>query len=136
MVDTFYAIGLVMRVCQSISLLELLHICVGIEPNHLLPRFLQVGGGFIYLFFSHVIDCNLYAVFFIPVTYLITGSLNLLISCIYFTHPPNQLSSGSHQLALCILESVWGWFLFFFFWFICFLGAGYKSNDVVLCFSL
>ncbi|KAF3814231.1 hypothetical protein GH733_018330 [Mirounga leonina] len=26
MVDTFYAIGLVMRVCQSISLLELLHI--------------------------------------------------------------------------------------------------------------
>uniref|UniRef100_A0A2K6GWL2 Very-long-chain (3R)-3-hydroxyacyl-CoA dehydratase n=1 Tax=Propithecus coquereli TaxID=379532 RepID=A0A2K6GWL2_PROCO len=41
MVDTFYAIGLVMRLCQSISLLELLHIYVGIESNHLLPRFLQ-----------------------------------------------------------------------------------------------
>lgn len=43
MVDTFYAIGLVMQLCQSISLLELLHIYVGIESNHLLPRFLQVG---------------------------------------------------------------------------------------------
>lgn len=43
MVDTFYAIGLVMRLCQSVSLLELLHIYVGIESNHLLPRFLQVG---------------------------------------------------------------------------------------------
>nr|XP_012305424.1 very-long-chain (3R)-3-hydroxyacyl-CoA dehydratase 4 isoform X2 [Aotus nancymaae] len=41
MVDTFYAIGFVMRLCQSISLLELLHIYVGIEYNHLLPRFLQ-----------------------------------------------------------------------------------------------
>ncbi|XP_064146518.1 very-long-chain (3R)-3-hydroxyacyl-CoA dehydratase 4 isoform X3 [Loxodonta africana] len=47
-VDTFYAIGLVMQLCQSISLLELLHIYVGIESNHLLPRFLQkkVTGGF------------------------------------------------------------------------------------------
>lgn len=43
MVDTFYSIGLVMRLCQSISLLELLHIYVGIESDHLLPRFLQVG---------------------------------------------------------------------------------------------
>ena len=48
MVDTFYAIGLVMRLCQSISLLELLHIYVGIETSHLLPRFLQVG-------FNHVV---------------------------------------------------------------------------------
>jgi very-long-chain (3R)-3-hydroxyacyl-CoA dehydratase len=43
MVDTFYAIGLVMRFCQSISVLELLHIYIGIESNHLFPRFLQVG---------------------------------------------------------------------------------------------
>ncbi|GAB5579812.1 very-long-chain (3R)-3-hydroxyacyl-CoA dehydratase 4 isoform X1 [Prionailurus iriomotensis] len=50
MVDTFYAIGLVMRVCQSISLLELLHICAGIEPNHLLPRFLQLTERIIILF--------------------------------------------------------------------------------------
>lgn len=47
-VDTFYAIGLVMQLCQSISLLELLHIYVGIESNPLLPRFLQVG-------FNHII---------------------------------------------------------------------------------
>uniref|UniRef100_A0A8C0MGW3 Very-long-chain (3R)-3-hydroxyacyl-CoA dehydratase n=1 Tax=Canis lupus familiaris TaxID=9615 RepID=A0A8C0MGW3_CANLF len=50
MVDTFYAIGLVMRLCQSISLLELLHICLGIEPNHLLPRFLQLTERIIILF--------------------------------------------------------------------------------------
>lgn len=43
MADTFYAIGLVMRVCQSISLLELLHIYIGIESNQLFPRFLQVS---------------------------------------------------------------------------------------------
>lgn len=43
MVDTFYAIGLVMQLCQSISLLELLHIYVGIESSLLFPRFLQVG---------------------------------------------------------------------------------------------
>lgn len=62
MVDTFYAIGLVMRLCQSISLLELLHIRVGIESSHLLPRFLQVG-------FNHIISiesvssltCSLYS---------------------------------------------------------------------------
>uniref|UniRef100_A0A9L0SRL7 Very-long-chain (3R)-3-hydroxyacyl-CoA dehydratase n=1 Tax=Equus caballus TaxID=9796 RepID=A0A9L0SRL7_HORSE len=50
MVDTFYAIGLVMRLCQSVSLLELLHICVGIESNHLLPRFLQLTERIIILF--------------------------------------------------------------------------------------
>nr|KAF6433563.1 3-hydroxyacyl-CoA dehydratase 4 [Molossus molossus] len=47
MVDTFYAIGLVMQLCQSISLLELLHIYVGIESNHLLPRLLQVKSQFL-----------------------------------------------------------------------------------------
>eukprot|EP00074_Homo_sapiens_P092901 XP_016870203.1 very-long-chain (3R)-3-hydroxyacyl-CoA dehydratase 4 isoform X2 [Homo sapiens] len=50
MVDTFYAIGLVMRLCQSVSLLELLHIYVGIESNHLLPRFLQLTERIIILF--------------------------------------------------------------------------------------
>ncbi|XP_020918744.1 very-long-chain (3R)-3-hydroxyacyl-CoA dehydratase 4 isoform X3 [Sus scrofa] len=50
MVDTFYAIGLVMRLCQLISLLELLHIYVGIESNHLLPRFLQLTERIIILF--------------------------------------------------------------------------------------
>ncbi|XP_063465923.1 very-long-chain (3R)-3-hydroxyacyl-CoA dehydratase 4 isoform X1 [Symphalangus syndactylus] len=50
MVDTFYAIGLVMRLCQSASLLELLHIYVGIESNHLLPRFLQLTERVIILF--------------------------------------------------------------------------------------
>ncbi|XP_014383585.1 PREDICTED: very-long-chain (3R)-3-hydroxyacyl-CoA dehydratase 4 isoform X2 [Myotis brandtii] len=50
MVDTFYAIGLVMQLCQSISLLELLHIYVGIESNLLLPRFLQLTERIIILF--------------------------------------------------------------------------------------
>uniref|UniRef100_A0A7N5JDQ7 Very-long-chain (3R)-3-hydroxyacyl-CoA dehydratase n=1 Tax=Ailuropoda melanoleuca TaxID=9646 RepID=A0A7N5JDQ7_AILME len=50
MVDTFYAIGLVMRLCQSISLLELLHISVGIDPNRLLPRLLQLTERIIILF--------------------------------------------------------------------------------------
>ncbi|XP_078226338.1 very-long-chain (3R)-3-hydroxyacyl-CoA dehydratase 4 isoform X2 [Callithrix jacchus] len=50
MVDTFYAIGFVMRLCQSVSLLELLHIYVGIEYNHLLPRFLQLTERIIILF--------------------------------------------------------------------------------------
>ncbi|EGV95887.1 Protein tyrosine phosphatase-like protein PTPLAD2 [Cricetulus griseus] len=50
MVDTFYAIGLVMRVCQFISLLELLHIYIGIESNHLFPRFLQLTERVVILF--------------------------------------------------------------------------------------
>ncbi|XP_073907820.1 very-long-chain (3R)-3-hydroxyacyl-CoA dehydratase 4 isoform X4 [Castor canadensis] len=50
MVDTFYAIGLVMRFCQSISVLELLHIYIGIESNHLFPRFLQLTERIIILF--------------------------------------------------------------------------------------
>lgn len=50
MVDTFYAIGLVMQLCQSVSLLELLHIYAGIESNHLLPRFLQLTERVIVLF--------------------------------------------------------------------------------------
>ncbi|GAB1288624.1 Very-long-chain (3R)-3-hydroxyacyl-CoA dehydratase [Apodemus speciosus] len=50
MVDTFYAIGLVMRVCQSISLLELLHIYIGIESNQLFPRFLQLTERVVILF--------------------------------------------------------------------------------------
>ncbi|XP_040860570.1 very-long-chain (3R)-3-hydroxyacyl-CoA dehydratase 4 isoform X2 [Ochotona curzoniae] len=50
MVDTFYAIGLVMQLCQSISLLELLHIYVGIESSLLFPRFLQLTERIIILF--------------------------------------------------------------------------------------
>ncbi|XP_023584410.1 very-long-chain (3R)-3-hydroxyacyl-CoA dehydratase 4 isoform X1 [Trichechus manatus latirostris] len=49
-VDTFYAIGLVMQFCQSMSLLELLHIYVGIESDRLLPRFLQLTERIIILF--------------------------------------------------------------------------------------
>lgn len=40
--DTFYSIGLVMRICQSLSILELLHIFLGIEKDHFFPRLLQV----------------------------------------------------------------------------------------------
>ncbi|TFK15537.1 interferon beta [Platysternon megacephalum] len=48
--DTFYSIGLVMRLCQSLSILELLHILVGIEENRFLPRFLQITERIIILF--------------------------------------------------------------------------------------
>ncbi|XP_029462758.1 very-long-chain (3R)-3-hydroxyacyl-CoA dehydratase 4 [Rhinatrema bivittatum] len=48
--DTFYAMGLVMRLCQSLSALELLHILFGIEQNQLLPRLLQVTERLVILF--------------------------------------------------------------------------------------
>uniref|UniRef100_A0A8C9LEF1 Very-long-chain (3R)-3-hydroxyacyl-CoA dehydratase n=1 Tax=Pavo cristatus TaxID=9049 RepID=A0A8C9LEF1_PAVCR len=40
--DTFYSIGLVMRLCQLLSVLEILHILIGIDKSRLFPRFLQV----------------------------------------------------------------------------------------------
>ncbi|TMS02277.1 Very-long-chain (3R)-3-hydroxyacyl-CoA dehydratase 4 [Larimichthys crocea] len=40
--DTFYSIGLVMSLCQLLSILELFHIADGIEKARLLPRFVQV----------------------------------------------------------------------------------------------
>lgn len=40
--DTFYSIGLVMRVCQSLSALELLHIWLGLEEDRLVPKLFQV----------------------------------------------------------------------------------------------
>nr|XP_057924051.1 very-long-chain (3R)-3-hydroxyacyl-CoA dehydratase 4 isoform X1 [Doryrhamphus excisus] len=42
-VDTFYAVGLVMSLCQLFSILELFHIADGIEEAKLLPRLIQVG---------------------------------------------------------------------------------------------
>nr|XP_057924052.1 very-long-chain (3R)-3-hydroxyacyl-CoA dehydratase 4 isoform X2 [Doryrhamphus excisus] len=41
-VDTFYAVGLVMSLCQLFSILELFHIADGIEEAKLLPRLIQV----------------------------------------------------------------------------------------------
>lgn len=40
--DTFYSVGLVMTLCQLLSILELFHIADGIEKARLLPRFIQV----------------------------------------------------------------------------------------------
>lgn len=40
--DTFYSIGLVMRLCQLLSVLEILHILIGIDKSRFFPRFLQV----------------------------------------------------------------------------------------------
>lgn len=48
--DTFHSIGLVMRLCQLLSVLEILHILIGIDKSRLLPRFLQVSS-FSRLFF-------------------------------------------------------------------------------------
>nr|XP_040035993.1 very-long-chain (3R)-3-hydroxyacyl-CoA dehydratase 4 isoform X1 [Gasterosteus aculeatus aculeatus]XP_040035994.1 very-long-chain (3R)-3-hydroxyacyl-CoA dehydratase 4 isoform X1 [Gasterosteus aculeatus aculeatus] len=40
--DTFYSVGVVMTLCQLLSILELFHIADGIEKARLLPRFIQV----------------------------------------------------------------------------------------------
>uniref|UniRef100_A0A8D0BR91 Very-long-chain (3R)-3-hydroxyacyl-CoA dehydratase n=1 Tax=Salvator merianae TaxID=96440 RepID=A0A8D0BR91_SALMN len=48
--DTFYSIGLAMRLCQSLSILELLNIHLGIEENLFLPRLLQITERVIVLF--------------------------------------------------------------------------------------
>lgn len=40
--DTFYSVGLVMSLCQLLSILELFHIADGIEKARLFPRFIQV----------------------------------------------------------------------------------------------
>ncbi|NXY74041.1 HACD4 dehydratase, partial [Glareola pratincola] len=48
--DTFYSIGLVMRLCQLLSILEILHILIGIDKSRLFPRFLQITERIIVLF--------------------------------------------------------------------------------------
>ncbi|KAF7647415.1 hypothetical protein LDENG_00172300 [Lucifuga dentata] len=40
--DTFYSIGVVMSLCQLLSILELFHIADGLEKAQLLPRLFQV----------------------------------------------------------------------------------------------
>ncbi|KAG7462008.1 hypothetical protein MATL_G00197390 [Megalops atlanticus] len=40
--DTFYSVGVVMSLCQLLSVLELFHIADGIDKGLLLPRFIQV----------------------------------------------------------------------------------------------
>ncbi|XP_074993988.1 very-long-chain (3R)-3-hydroxyacyl-CoA dehydratase 4 isoform X2 [Calonectris borealis] len=42
--------GLVMRLCQLLSLLEILHILIGIDKSRLFPRFLQITERIIVLF--------------------------------------------------------------------------------------
>ncbi|KAL7988659.1 hypothetical protein Chor_007578, partial [Crotalus horridus] len=48
--DTFHSIGLVMRICQLASILELLHIWSGIEKDQFFPRFLQITERIVILF--------------------------------------------------------------------------------------
>ncbi|XP_060618431.2 very-long-chain (3R)-3-hydroxyacyl-CoA dehydratase 4 [Anolis sagrei] len=50
MADTFYSIGLVMRICQLVSILELLHIGLNLEEDHILPRLLQITERIVILF--------------------------------------------------------------------------------------
>ena len=45
-------------------------------------------------------------VYYIPMIYLITGSLYLLIPLTYFTHPLILLLSGNHPSVFCIYEFV------------------------------
>ncbi|XP_025899756.1 very-long-chain (3R)-3-hydroxyacyl-CoA dehydratase 4 [Nothoprocta perdicaria] len=48
--DTFYSIGLVMRLCQLLAVLEILHILAGIDKSRLFPRFLQITERIVVLF--------------------------------------------------------------------------------------
>nr|XP_003216651.1 PREDICTED: very-long-chain (3R)-3-hydroxyacyl-CoA dehydratase 4 [Anolis carolinensis] len=48
--DTFYSIGLVMRICQLASILELLHISLDLEEDYFLPRLLQITERIVILF--------------------------------------------------------------------------------------
>ncbi|XP_062371904.1 very-long-chain (3R)-3-hydroxyacyl-CoA dehydratase 4 [Sardina pilchardus] len=41
--DTFYSVGVIMSLCQLLSVLELFHIADGIEKGRLFPRFVQVA---------------------------------------------------------------------------------------------
>ena len=50
--------------------------------------------------------------------YFITGSLSLLTSLTYFSHPTTPLPSGNHLFVLCIYDSVSVLCLFFFFFFL------------------
>ncbi|XP_068090524.1 very-long-chain (3R)-3-hydroxyacyl-CoA dehydratase 4 [Hyperolius riggenbachi] len=48
--DTFYTVGLVMQACQLLSILELLHVLLGIEQRPFLPKLLQLTERLVILF--------------------------------------------------------------------------------------
>ncbi|XP_007898199.1 very-long-chain (3R)-3-hydroxyacyl-CoA dehydratase 4 [Callorhinchus milii] len=50
LVDTYHSIGDVMGLCQLLSILELIHIAMGIDHSPFLPRFLQVSERNVILF--------------------------------------------------------------------------------------
>ncbi|XP_048383476.1 very-long-chain (3R)-3-hydroxyacyl-CoA dehydratase 4 [Stegostoma tigrinum] len=50
LVDTYHSIGTVMSFCQLLSILELIHILIGIEQSPFLPRLVQVTERNIILF--------------------------------------------------------------------------------------
>ncbi|XP_044156919.1 very-long-chain (3R)-3-hydroxyacyl-CoA dehydratase 4 [Bufo gargarizans] len=109
--DTFYAIGLVMQVCQLLSVLELLHILMGEEQQSFLPTLSQVTERLVILFLvitsqeevqSKCIVCLL---FFLWNLWDITRYPYLLLSAVGIEYPAltwlyNTLWIPVHPLSL------------------------------------
>ena len=89
--------------------------------------------------YYNIIDYIPYAVHYTPVTYFITGSLYILVSLTYFTHPPVPISSAttvySLYLWLCVyLFSVSMTFSFYVFSFAFFFFR--FTSHMLLSFSV
>ncbi|XP_066576348.1 very-long-chain (3R)-3-hydroxyacyl-CoA dehydratase 4 isoform X2 [Amia ocellicauda] len=76
--DTFYSIGIVMSLCQLLSILELFHIADGIEESLLLPRFLQVLERNVLLFVVIVSQEEVQSKYIVCVLFHLWNTLDLL----------------------------------------------------------
>ncbi|XP_011363663.1 very-long-chain (3R)-3-hydroxyacyl-CoA dehydratase 4 [Pteropus vampyrus] len=103
MADTFYAIGLVMRLCQSISLLELLHIRVGIESSHLLPRFLQLTERIIILFVVITSQEEIQEKYVVCVLFIFWNLLDM----VRFSAIPIGIQAGFAEIEKLIQKLIW-----------------------------
>ncbi|XP_013371822.1 PREDICTED: very-long-chain (3R)-3-hydroxyacyl-CoA dehydratase 4 isoform X1 [Chinchilla lanigera] len=103
MIDTFYAIGLVMRICQSISLLELLHIYVGIESNHLFPRFLQLTERIIILFVVITSQEEIQEKYVVCVLFIFWNLLDM----VRYTHSMLAVIGTSYAVLTWLSQTLW-----------------------------
>uniref|UniRef100_A0A0N8EUI8 Very-long-chain (3R)-3-hydroxyacyl-CoA dehydratase n=1 Tax=Heterocephalus glaber TaxID=10181 RepID=A0A0N8EUI8_HETGA len=103
MIDTFYTIGLVMRLCQSISLLELLHIYVGIESNHLFPRFLQLTERIIILFVVITSQDEIQEKYVVCVLFIFWNLLDM----VRYTHSMLAVTGTSYSVLTWLSQTLW-----------------------------
>ncbi|XP_019061542.2 very-long-chain (3R)-3-hydroxyacyl-CoA dehydratase 4 isoform X1 [Fukomys damarensis] len=103
MIDTFYTIGLVMRLCQSISLLELLHIYVGIESNHLFPRFLQLTERIIILFVVITSQEEIQEKYVVCVLFIFWNLLDM----VRYTHSMLAVTGTSYAVLTWLSQTLW-----------------------------